>query len=344
MNTELKQCLRLALQGQGLITKDANFTVEDTNTSAVNGIIKELGIKDPTSSREIRAHEDAAFALIEESVDEILPAKLQEVLGQFAEVRNFPRDAEMVFNIEKVGKNRAKLTISKGARGGIYRAARLDNKFFSLSDSVMTVAVYATLEEIIVGSISLAELFTNILEGFQEAIYKDVFTALAVGTPVTGYSRINGGADANVTTTKTGLDASLDKVLPYVRQYGVPTIFGSTAALSAIQNEGANYHLETQDMADKRNFGYVRLYKGIQVVELPNYIADIGSTDWVYDPTYVFVIPSSVKPVKVGLKGDLIIQKDTQATGSVKWEANKIVGVGVAMANSFAVIKVTDAA
>ena len=54
-------------------------------------------------------------------------------------------------------------------------------------------------------------------------------------------------------------------------------------------------------------------------------------------------MPSDVKPVKVALKGEMYIQKNVQAVGSEKWEAHKLVGVGVAMANSFAVITVTDA-
>ena len=49
-----------------------------------------------------------------------------------------------------------------------------------------------------------------------------------------------------------------------------------------------------------------------------------------------------MKPVKVALKGDLTLVRNPQATGSEKWEAHKIVGVGLAMANNYAVLKVTD--
>ena len=142
---------------QGLNTTE--FSAEDVNEAAVKAIMDELGLDENSSARDICAVEERAFALIEESVDEIMPKKLQDVLGGFAEVRTFPRDAEVVFNIEKIGKNRAKLTISKGARGGIYRAARLDNKYFGVETGVYTVAVYVTLEEIILGTMTLAELY-----------------------------------------------------------------------------------------------------------------------------------------------------------------------------------------
>lgn len=334
MDKELKLGLIAALRGDA----SANFSAEDVNTAAVNAIMKELGLDENSSPREIRAKEADAFALIEEAVDEILPKKLEAVLGEYAEVRSFPRDAEVLFNIEKIGKNRAKLTIAKGARGGIYRAARLDSKYFGVATSVSTVAVYVTLEEIILGSMSLGELFANILEGFEEVVYKEVFNALATGAPATGHGRIT---PATTTSTST-LGAALDEVLPKVKQYGVPTIFGSFEGLSKLENDGDAYHPELEDMKERRQYGIIRLYKGVRVVELPNYLVDDSNDVWFYDRKYVFVLPSGAKPVKVALKGEMYIQKNTQAVGSEKWEAHKIMGVGVAMANNFAVIELSD--
>lgn len=336
---ELNTLLVAALENR----PSANFSAEDVNTAAVNALMETLGLTDASSARAIRAKEAEAFALIEETIDEILPKKLEDVLGAFAEVRTFPRDAEIVFNIEKIGKNRAKLTISKGARGGIYRAARLDSKYFSISAGVQTVAVYVTLEDIILGTQSLGDLYNNVLEGFQEIVYKEVFNALATGAPVAGYKRIDGGNSSNVTTTKASLGTALDTVMPFVKQYGIPTIFGSYSALSELSNPAISNHPELEDSADRRNYGLIRVYKGVRVVELPNYLVDNTNSEWFYDPRFVFVLPSGVKPVKVGLKGEMYIQKNVQAVGSEKWEAHKIIGVGVAMANNFAVITVTDA-
>ena len=339
MNKELKQVLIAALNG---VSASANFSAEDTDRAAINAMLKEIGIDENSSAREIRAKEDLAFALIEEAVDEILPKKLENVLGAFAEVRTFPRDAEVVFNIEKIGKNRAKLTISKGARGGIYRAAKLDSKYFSMDTTVYTVAVYVTLEEIILGTMSLAELYTNILEGFEEIVYKEVFNALAQGTAVAGYERIQDGEHVDV--AKDALAGAIDKVMPYVKQYGVPTIFGSYNALSGLYNPVASEsHPNVLDSEDIRNSGLVQIYKGAKIVELPNYLVDNGNDEWFYDDAYVFVMPSGVKPVKVALKGDLTLIKNTQAVGSEKWEAHKLMGVGLAMANNYAVIKVNTA-
>jgi hypothetical protein len=334
MEKEFKLGLIAALTN----TPSANFSAEDVNTAAVNAIMKELGLDENSSPREIRAKEADAFALIEEAVDEILPKKLQAVLGEYAEVKSFARDAEVLFNIEKIGKNRAKLTISRGSRAGIYRAARLDSRYFGLETHVETVGVFCTLEEIILGTMSLGELFSNVLEGFEEAVYKEVFDALAAGVGAAGRGAIKPEA-----TTKSALGAALDKVLPKVKQYGVPTIFGSFEALADLWNDGVSGHPELEDAKDRRQYGIIKLYKGVRVVELPNYLVDSSNEKWIYDRKYVFVLPSGAKPVKVALKGEMYIKKNTNAVGSEKWEAHKIIGVGVAMANNYAVIELNDA-
>lgn len=343
MDAKLSRLLIAAFEGKPVVDGELNFAAEDVNTAAVKALYEALGLPENAGPRDIRAVENTAFALIEEKVDEILPKKLEAVLSEYAEVRTFARDAEVVFNIEKIGKNRAKLTISKGARGGIYRAARLDSKYFNVETRVETVAVYVTLEEILLGTMSLGELFSNILEGFEEAIYKEVFNALASAPAVAGYPRIKDGDSALASVTKETLGDALDLVLPYVKQYGIPTVFGSAVAMDKLQNVADAYHPELEDSRERRQFGIIRLYKGVRIVELPNYLVDNSNSEWFYDPKMVFVLPSGVKPVKVALKGEMYIQKNTQAVGSEKWEAHKLLGVGVAMANNFAVIEVTDA-
>lgn len=325
MNKELLTVLTAALEGRSV----TNFSTEDTNTAAVKAIMEACGLNENSTARDLREKEGMAFALIEEAIDEILPKKLENVVGQFAEVKTFGRDDEVVFNIDKIGKNRAKLTISKGARGGIYRAAKLDSKHFSLATSVYTVAVYVTLEDIILGKSNLGELYSNVLEGMEEIVYKETFEALASGQSAAG-------AHAT-TTTNADLSVAIDEVAPKVKQYGVPTIFGSYSALQSLVNKTTTISHPEADSNDVRNYGFVQVYRGMRVVELPNYLAPNG-TDWVYDDKTVFVVPSDAKPVKVALRGDLYIQRNTSAVGSEKWEAHKMMGVGVAMANNYAII------
>ena len=195
------------------------------------------------------------------------------------------------------------------------------------------------MEDILLGRVSLGERYNDILEGFQEELRREVFNALAAGAPLSGYDRINGGEASNVTTTLSALGTAIDKVVPYVKAYGVPTIFGSYAAISAISNPVSNTALDSADIREK---GFVQRYKGRQVVELPNYLTSLSNDEWFYDPSYVFVIPGDIKPVKIALRGEAYRQDNKSAVGTEKWELNKRMGVGIARANNFAVIKVSD--
>jgi len=356
MTNELRKGIIAALTNQ----PSTNFSAQEVNEAAINALAKEIGLSENSTYKEIERAEASAFAIVEELVDEVLPAKIQGIMGQFAEVKTFARDAEVIFDIEKIGKKRAKLTISKGARGGIYRAAKLDNKYFSLPVDVYTVGIYVTLEELLLGTITLGELFNNIVEGFQEVVYKEVYNALISATPAAGapYEKIVGTATSgsgnhnydsnrNILTTKETMGAAIDIVMQYVKQYGVPTIFGFYKELQNLYNPIANTtyaagYPNNQDSMDIRNVGFVQVYKGVNVVELPNYLEDKTNDKWAYASNYVFVIPSGAKPVKVAMKGDLYIKRNEQATGSEKWEAHKMLGVGVAMANNYAVIKITN--
>lgn len=322
----------------------ANFSAEDINKAAVVELLKEIGLSEKASLREIREASPRAFSIIEEAIDETLPGKLQDVFGGFAEIRQYARDQEVIFNIEKIGRGRAKLVISKGARAGIYRAARLDSKDFPVKTETYTAAVYRNLEDLLLGYVSLSDMYQDIVEGFEEEIMKDVFNALASGATVAGYGRIGADPDSTyLSTDKESLINALDKVIPYVKAYGVPTIFGSYAALANIYNPvvGTSWALN-QDAADIRENGFVKVYKGIRVVEVPNYLVDLNNDKWLYDPSYVFVVPSDLKPVKIAMKGETYIKENSDAVGGEKWNAHKMMGVGIAMANNFAVIKISD--
>ena len=330
MNKELKLGIIAALENK----PSTSFSAEEVNEAAVKAIMAECGLNENSSAREFRAVEDKAFALIEEAIDEVLPAKLTSVLGEFAEVRQFARDAEVVFNIEKIGKNRAKLTISKGARGGIYRAARLDSASFQVPVEVYTVAVYVTLEDIILGTYTLGELWANILEGFEEIVYKQTVKALTDSNAAVSH----GDNKKYVGVSGLTLPQALDDAVARVKQYGTPIIMGFSSQLSQLQNAFAN-DIPKEDLSDVRNIGHITLYKGTRVVEIPNYLEDESTNSkWVLDDQYIYVIPVDAKPVKVALKGELTIVENKQPTGSEKWEAHKLMGVGVAMNNNYFVI------
>lgn len=315
----------------------SNFTAvpgvnfADVKSATRNALIDFFALKE-LNSYEIRAHKAEIFALIEESIDEILPIKLNERVGDFAEVKQFARDAEVVFDIANRGKRRAWLTIKKGQRGGLYQAARLDHTQMSLNTWVETVGVFVTLEEILLGKMSLQDLMDNILDGFVEKLY--VETVEALQTAASYSPAANTGAAANI-------DASeLDPIIRIVAAYGQPTIFGFQSVVSKFHNSTlavGTYmpNIPASDLDEIKTRGYVGMYKGTPVVMLPNYIVNESTNaSWLLDESYLFIIPSGAKPVKVALKGELHIQEVAHPSGSMEQNAHKILGVGLLLTNN----------
>lgn len=327
----------LALVRNGLApAKSVNFS--DSNSAAINAICAELGLSGEATVRDIRHKKEAFFALIEESVDQILPAALTNVMGQFAEIQQFPYESEVVFKNQMIGERRARLTISKGARAGMYRAARLDAKLMSLATEVYTVGVYVTLEDIITGRYSLAQLFSNITRGFEEIIYREVVMALRSAATL--------APQANRFTDSSFDHADLDAAIRVSGAYGQPVIFGFKQFIDLIDNKtsvASTYpNIPAADLDDIRNKGYISVYHGCPVVEIPNYFLDENNNQWEFKECDLFVMPSAAKPVKIAFKGDSVMAAFVEPAGGEKWNISKEMGVGILAYNNFCII--TDTA
>jgi len=316
----------------------ANFS--DVVSATRNAMVEFAGLKELTP-REIRANKPYLMALVEEVIDEVLPQQLESRIGDFAEIKQFARDAEVVFHIKGKGKRRAYLTIKRGQRGGMYQAARLDDIQMTLETWVETVAVFVTMEELLLGKYSLQDLMNNILDGFVEKLYVEVIEALqSLGTYAPS-ANVDSGSDID--------PEALDPLIRIVAAYGQPTIFGFHNVVSKFSNAlapAANNapNVPTSDLDEIKSRGYVTIYKGTPVVLLPNYIVDENTnTNWLLDESFLFILPTGAKPVKVALKGDMLIRDVPHPTGSMEQNAEKMIGVGMLLANNCALYEDTNA-
>lgn len=326
--------LKALLKSNFVEIPGVNFS--EVQDATINALVEFYSLQD-LSPREIKANKDLIMALIEETIDEILPEKLQDRVRDFAEVKQYARDAEVVFHIKGKGKRRAYLTIKKGQRGGMYQAARLDDMQMSLPLWTETVAVFVTLEEILLGKYSLVELMNNILDGFVERMYVQVIEALQAAI----VPAANQGSGAGIQTTE------LDGVIRVVAAYGRPMIMGFHNVISKINNSqfisSSNPNTPQSDLDELKQNGYIGLYKGTPVIKLPNYIVDeTTNAEWLLDESKLFVLPAGEKPVKVALKGDLHLQEVLHPTGSAEWNAHKMLGVGLLLSNNIGIYTDTD--
>lgn len=333
--TLLKQLLVAAAR------KDGSVNFADAQSAAKNALVEYFGLED-MSIRDIKKQQGAIFAVIEEVVEQVLPMELESRVGQFAEIKSFGRDEMVKFTVKGMGKARVMRGIVKGARGGLYRARRLDDKDIILPTAVYTVGYQVTLEELLTGRRSVAELVELIAMGFVEIIYVEVIKALrAAASSVPANNKDLSNAYS---------ETALKKVIRTISAYGNPVIFAFQSAAELITNVAAatsvlNPNIAAADLDEIRNAGRVSIYHGTPVVVLPNYFMDEANAYWLFKENQIFVLPVADRPVKVAMQGELYTAEVQQPAGGLEYHAHQMMGVGVLFYNNIGILQIaaTDA-
>jgi hypothetical protein len=327
----LKQLIKTAA------VPSANVNFSDAQSAAKNALVEHFGLED-LSIREMKKHGPAVFALIDEVVEEVLPTLLEERIGAFAEVRTFGRDDIVKFTIRGMGKNRVARGIVAGARGGLYRARRLDDKDLMLPVMVKTVAYQITLEELLSGRRTVAELVEAITRGFTEIVYIEVIKALRTA--------VTQAPAANIVDGNAFNDEEFKAIIRVISAYGRPVIIGFRSQLEKLANvfpiQNTMPNVPTADLDDIRNRGMVGIYNGTPIVELPNYFMDESNSEWIFNESDLFVVPVDERPVKVAFKGDLYTAEVAQPHGGVEYHAHRIMGVGILFFNHIGIFRDSD--
>ena len=321
-------------------SKDANVNFSDLNSAAKNGLVEYFGLDD-LNVREIKRYSTDVFALIEEVIEQVLPMMLADRVGAFAEIKTFARDEQVKFTIKNQGKRRVVRGIAKGARGGIYRAKKLQDADLIVPTFVYSVGYQITLEELLTGRRTVGELATLITEGFLENIYLEVIQAMR---------GIYTYAPANNKATASGMD--LDKmrsVIRTVRAYGSPVIIGFQTEIEKLSNVAGTAftggitavpNVPVEDILERRNQGYVGMFYATPVVVIPNYFLNEQNADWMFKEQDIFVLPvDNQKPVKVALHGDIYTQQVQDPTGSMEFHAHRLMGVAIVFYNAVGIFR-----
>lgn len=327
---------------KGALVKDASVNFADGQEAAVKALLDFYGLTEESSYRDIKRATNGSFSIIEEVIDEILPKELENIMGQWAEVKRFGRDEEVKFDIPNLGKRRALLSIVPGARGGLYKARRLDGKSMTMSTKVYTAAVYVTLEDILLGRVTLGELMDNILKGVTFQVYVDVVNALRTIYTLAPAANVHRGE---------GLDTeNFDNIVRIVAQYGNPVIVCFESFANKFMNafgttEAYNPNLPFADLDDIRNYGRVQMYKGKPIVVIPNFITnEITNAEWAFSEADCFILPAGYKPVRVAMQGDSYIAPVHIPSGGEEEHFHQIMGVGLLLVNNCGIYHDADIA
>ena len=304
---------------------EEKFSYEDLNET----LRKELREIAGTYSL-YRENKNLIFSLIEETIDDVLPKKVLEQYGQFAEVKTFNQGDRAVFTqrITAASKRRAKQFITKVGLAGVYEVFKLDGKSYEIQTSAYGGAAQIGFEEFLDGRVDIADVYEIIMEGLDECVYLEIERAL-VGA-VTELQNAN-------KSTQTGfVESEMDRLLSVADSYGQSTIYCTYEfAATMVPKEG----WISNDMKDQKwNNGYLANYKGHNVVVLNQSYEDETNSTKVIDPAYAWIIPGGAdKPVKIAFEGQAIVREFENRDYSREIQVYKKMGVGAIITNNICV-------
>ena len=325
---ELKQLMLAVAKADKNAPVAYSFGEKQYDYNALNETLREE-LKELAGTYSLyRENKNTIFALIEETIDEILPKKVMEQYSMFAEVRTFAQGDRPVFN-KKEGRRRAKQFVTRVGLAGIYEVFKLDKSSFEVPTSAFGGAAQIGFEEFLDGKVDFAEVTEIIMEGLDEVVYEEIAKALIGG--------INQLPQANK-ETHTGFDeAKMDKLIAVARAYGEPAIY-CTYELAAKILPVSDW--VSSEMKNERNAqGYISQYKGNRIVILPQSFTDETNAVKVIDPSYAWIIPTggNDKPVKIAFEGQTIVDEYTNYDRSREIQVYKKLGVVAMMTNNICV-------
>ena len=281
-----------------------------------------------------RENKNTIFSLMEVIVDDVLPAKVMEMYGMFAEVKQFAQGEKAVFvqRVTAASRRRAKQFITKVGLAGVYETFKLDGRSFELEATAFGGAAEISIEEYLDGRMDLAELLDIVMEGLDEAIYKEIANALRAGVKNLQASNKHGQAGFE--------ESHMDRLIGIADSYGKSTIYCTYEfAATMIPSEG----WVSEDHKNQMwNNGYLANYKGHNVIVLPQSYEDETNSKKVIDPSIAYIIPTGAdKPVKIAFEGQTLVREMEGYDWSKRIDVYKKVGVGAIVTNNICVYQNT---
>ena len=272
------------------------------------------------------------YALLQEIIDVDLVNLSEEAFKQFCEVKNFELGDAPEFKI----KNNSLFRV--GIIGTGINSTRRQRKLGSKvrTDAFkLAIASYEELDRFIAGRIDWKEYVDTVVASFNHEIATQI-----VGAFGQAYSEI--GTNLKVSTNAEGVDEELKAIINRVKGATGKNVevYGTAEALGKVKGAGA-----LVDADDKREIGYVKVFNGVKLVELPNTYNE-ATGEWALDNNVLYVIPVGEKVVRLGYEGGVTVLEDTTGTHrddqQIEITYMQKIHVAVLVAAKFGAVEITE--
>lgn len=321
----LKEIKELAIHAAAG-TAPSNFSVENVNAALLDQIRDLAG-----SMNQFMKNRYDIYDIIIETADEIVPNKVISALGRFAEVQVVGQGDKAIFK-KGIGKNRAKKFLTQVGLSGVYETFRLDKETFEVPAYAVGGGATIDFERFLDGAENMADLMDIITEGLTDAVFGEVQKALKAAVTATGRPAAN-------LVSHNSFDAErMMSLISVVRAYGqsavifAPPEFVGAMGADAIVPVGSSYQgvYSPKDIDAIHDTGYVNLFRGTPIVQIPqSFIDENNEKTWI-DPQFAYVLPTGgEKVVKVVLEGQTQINDFKNRDNSMEIYAYKKMGAAI---------------
>lgn len=330
---EIKELAIHAAKG----TAPTEYTSSQVNKALVDGLKGLAG-----SINQFMKNRYDIYEIIIAAAEEVVPNKVIDALGIFAEVKQVAQGQKAMYKRSGLGKARAKQFLTQVGLSGVYETFRLDSETFEVGAHAIGGAVSIDFERMLDNAETMAEVMEVLTEGLVDSVYVEVQKALLEVVdnadslvPEANRCSVNGFDSAKmfnlVTTVKAyGGNAVIFAAPEFINEMGPDQIV-------PIEKAGTQGIYHPQDIDAIHNQGYINIFRGTPIVQMPQSFTDETNTKVVMRPDLAYVFPAGKERiVKVTMEGETQINDFKNRDNSMEIHVYKKIGVGIMSYNNWA--------
>lgn len=315
----------------------ANYSMENVNDALLEGLRDMAG-----SINQFMKNRYDIYDIIIEAADEVVPQKVIDAVGIFADVRQVGQGQKALFRT-RLGRTRARKFLTQVGLSGVYETFRLDNGTFEVGAYAIGGACTIDFERMLDGAEDMAELVSLLTEAQTDAVYQQIQKALRAAFSKTGVPQNNRATGATFDSDE------MMKLISTVRAYGSgAVIFAPPEFIAAMgaddivpvtvgTGQGV-YH--PQDIDAIHNTGYINLFRGTPIVQIPQSFIDESNTKTWIDPRLAYVLPTGgERVVKVVFEGQTQMYDFVNRDQSMEIHTYRKLGVAILTYHNWGIYK-----
>ena len=315
----------------------ANYSMENVQDALVEGLREMAG-----SVNQFMKNRYDIYEIIIQAADEVVPKKVIDAVGIFADVQQVGQGQKALFRT-RLGRTRARKFLTQVGLSGVYETFRLDHGYFEVSAHAIGGACTIDFERMLDGAENMADLVSLLVEAQTDAVYQEVQKALRAAFAKSDVPQNNRATGATFDS------AEMMKLISTVRAYGSGAVIFAppefVAAMGAdeiapLPANGAYGVYHPQDIDAIHNTGYINLFRGTPIVQIPqSFIDENNNRTWI-DPQLAYVLPTGgEKVVKVVFEGNTQMYDFVNRDQSMEIHTYKKLGTAILTYHNWGIYK-----